>query len=120
MLVGRVDLGHPVREVEAGQPARVEDVRVRAAAGQGRHELVAAALERRPRELHDRVAVLEPVALVGLAHLGLERALGDARGEGERVEHLLHQVGELARVVRACFRLELAPLGDDVARAAAA
>src|SRR3989337_1456567 len=46
VLVGRVDLGHPVREMEAREAARLEDVRVRAAAGQGGHELVAAARER--------------------------------------------------------------------------
>src|SRR3989337_1695577 len=51
VLVGCVDLPHPVREVEARDPAGVEDVRVGAAAGQGRHELVAAALERCPRQL---------------------------------------------------------------------
>ena len=119
VLVGGVDLHHPVRQVQAGQPLRVEDVRVGAAAGQRRHELVAAALERRPRELDDRVGVLEAVALVGLAHLGLERALGRARREGERVEHLLDEVCELARVVRARLGLELAPLRDDVAGAPA-
>ena len=84
------------------------------------NELVAAALERGRREPDDRVGVLEAVALVRLADLGLERALGRARRERERVEHLLDEIGELARVVRARLRLELAPLGDDVARAAAA
>src|SRR5919109_4405004 len=34
VLLRCVDLGHAVREVEAGEPADVEDVRVGAAAGQ--------------------------------------------------------------------------------------
>ena len=100
-------------------PARVEDVGVGAAAGERRHELVAAALERDPCELRRSDRPPKAVARVGLADLGLERALGDARGEREGVEHLLDEVGELARVVRARLRLELAPLRDDVAGAAA-
>ena len=40
-LVGRVDVSHPVRKVDAGRPALVEDVRVGAAAGERGRGLVA-------------------------------------------------------------------------------
>ena len=109
----------PFARLRQGRPLHVEDVRIRAAAGERRHQLVAARLERGGCKQDDRVALLEAVALVGLADLGLDHALGDARRERERVEHLLDEVGELASVVRACLRFELAPLRDDVPGAAA-
>src|SRR5262245_1845467 len=48
VLLGAVDLGHPVREVQAGEPAHVEDVRVGAAAGEREERLSARALEGGP------------------------------------------------------------------------
>ena len=56
-LVGRVDVGHPVREIHAAPAALVEDVRVGGAARQRVRRRVAAALERGGREPHDVVVL---------------------------------------------------------------
>ena len=62
-LVGRVDVGHPVREVDAGEAAGVEDVRVRAAA---------------------RERVARPEAGLAQRRRGERRPRGRSRGSGSR------------------------------------
>src|SRR4051812_46779292 len=68
-LVGRVDVDHPVREIEALQPALVEDVGVRRAAAQDEANLAAGPSERVRRNAHDLVVSLEAITAVGLARL---------------------------------------------------
>src|SRR5437763_9420959 len=99
VLVRSVDLGHPVREVQAGEPARVEDVRVRAAARERVRGLVTRALERGPGESHRLVLLAEAVAAEAGLDLRLDLAAGQRGGEGAGLEHLLHELGELALVV---------------------
>src|SRR5918994_7272056 len=110
VLVGRVDLRHPVGEVEALQAALVEDVRVGRAAGRLETDVVTGALERTQRELDDGIVSPEAVARVVGRDLRLEVALGEARRERRRLEHLLEHVRDLAVVQRANLRLECAPL----------
>ena len=54
-----------------------------------------------------------------LLDVRLDLALGDAGGEGDRVLHRLHLLGELALVVRARLADEAAEVGNDVRGAAA-
>ncbi len=70
-------------------------------------------------ERHRPVGLGEAVAAVTLARLGLDVTLGHARGEGDRVLHLLNQLAELALVLRARFGDEGAPFRNDVRRRAA-
>src|SRR5581483_2104228 len=100
VLLRAVDVGHAVREVDAGEPAQVEDVRVGTAPGEGEGRRVAGPLERRAREANRRVVTLEPVAAVGTLHFRLQLAAGERRRKGGGVEHLLDDVGELRLVVR--------------------
>src|SRR5262245_307275 len=60
-LVGRVDVDHPVREVEAMHAARVEGVRVGRTAAERVARLEPAARQRLGREAHDLVVALEAV-----------------------------------------------------------
>src|ERR687888_1281032 len=71
-LVGRVDVLHPVREVEALQAALVEDVCVRRTAAEPVARGVPGALERGVRQPHDLVVTLESVTAVALVHLRLD------------------------------------------------
>src|ERR671934_138051 len=119
-LVGRVHLQHSVGEVDAAQAARVEDVCVRAAAGVDRARRQTRVLDRLPREPEGGFVGAEAVAWIGLADRRLDLALGHARGEGEALDHLLDEVGELALVSRARFGGELAAIRNHVARRAAA
>src|SRR5215475_652399 len=100
-LVRRVDVLHAVGEVEAGETALVEDVRVGRAAAESVARRVARPLERGVRDPHDIFVALEPVALVALRDLRLDLAVLETGGERERVDHLLHEFTELALVVRA-------------------
>src|SRR5205085_7489360 len=109
-----VDVRHPVREVDARKATLVEDVRVRRAAAQSVRRREARPLERGGREADGQIVPLEPVAAVALLDGRLDLALADAGREGDRVEHLLDEVGELALVVRARLREERAPLRNDV------
>src|SRR5207244_10188025 len=63
-LVGRVNVRHPVREVQALQPAFIEHVRVRGAAAQSVARLVPAARESGGGELHDLVVALEAITAI--------------------------------------------------------
>src|SRR5438067_5121711 len=118
-LIRSVDVLHAVREVETAQAALVEDVRVRCASAEAVTRRKAAPLERGVRDSHDLVLGLEAVAAVALVHLRLDRAVLEARRECSRIEHLLHDVLQLLRVVRASLDEERAPLRDDVAGGAA-
>src|SRR5438034_3428226 len=120
VLVGRVDVGHAVREVDAGEPTLVEDVRVRPSAAQRERRLESGPLEPHARDPNRLVVALEPVAVVALVHVGLDLAVLEARRERDRLEHLANEVGELQRIVGAHVGEERAPLGDDVARGSAA
>ena len=113
-LVRRVDVLHAVGEVETPQPALVEHVRVGGAPAQPVARREPAALEGCVGDPHDVVVPFEAVALVALVHLGLDLAVLEAGRERDRVEHLLHDVRELAFVVRASLREKGAPLGNDV------
>src|SRR5919109_2792407 len=119
-FVGCVDVEHAVGEVEAGEAALVEDVRVGGAAAQPVAGRVAAALERDVRDANDRIVGLEAVAAVALRHPRLDLAVFESRSEREGVDHFLDEVGELALVVRTRLSVERAPLRDDVAGGAAA
>src|SRR6476661_5868304 len=70
-FVGRVDVLHAVRQIEAREASLVEDVRIRRAAAQPVRRLVAALLERGMRDPDDGVLRLEAIALVALRHLRL-------------------------------------------------
>src|SRR6266545_2948310 len=70
-FVGRVDVLHPVRKVEAGKAALVEDVRIGGSAAQPVAWRVAGPLERRMRDSHDRVVLFEAIAAVALRDLRL-------------------------------------------------
>src|SRR6185503_12433700 len=113
-LVGRVDVGHSVREVDALQAPLVEDVGVRAPAREDVGGLAADTLERLGGELDGEVVAAEPVPGRDARDLRLDLALLEAGGEGDGLDHLADQVGQLARVVAPRFRRELAPLGHDV------
>ena len=95
MLVRRVDLGHPVREVDACQAPLVEDVRVCSAAGQRERRPVTRAGQRPCGERDRPIVAAEAVAAVARLDLRLHFALLHARGEGEGVEHLLHTSASL-------------------------
>src|SRR5262245_10130625 len=113
-LVRGVDVLHAVREVEARETALVEHVRVSGTAAEPVVRLVAAALERSMRIADDLVVTLEPVAAIALRHLRLDLAVLEPGREGEGVDHLLDEIRELALVVGPRFRVEGAPLWDDV------
>src|SRR5262245_30475133 len=119
-FVGRVDVDHPVGEIDAGEPTLVEDVRIRAAPAQRERRLEPGALEARAGDPDRLVIALEPVSAVALMHLGLDLAVLEARRERDRLEHLADEIGELLLIVRAHVGQERAPLGNDVARGAAA
>src|SRR5439155_20891565 len=102
-LVRGVDVLHPVGQVQAGEPALVEDVRVGGPAAEPVARRVAGALESGVRYADDLVVPLEAIAAVALRHLCLDLAVLEAGCEGERVQHLLHELGELSLVVRACL-----------------
>src|SRR5207247_5234183 len=113
-LVGRVDVLHAVRQVETREPVFVEDIRVGCAAAEAVRRLVATALESCGCDPDDGIVRLEAIALVALRHPRLHLAVFEPCGEGERVDHLLHQYIELALVVRPRLGFERAPLRNDV------
>ena len=113
-LVGRVDVLHPVREVEAREPALVEDVRVGRAAAEPVARRVAASARARRARCERPVVALEAVAAIALRHLRLDLAVLEPGRERERVDHLLHELSELALVVGARLGVERAPLRNDV------
>src|SRR5919197_981738 len=78
-LVCGVDVLHPVREVETGETALVEDVRVGGAAAEAVARRVAGALERRVCDPDDGLVVDAPEAQIG----------DGARGGGDRGTPLL-------------------------------
>ncbi len=61
-----------------------------------------------------QIALAKAIAGKARTHLGLELALGEARGERGRLEHLAHEVIRLALVVRPHLGNELAPFRNDV------
>src|SRR6478736_3411684 len=99
VLVRAVDVRHPVREIDAGEAAQDEDVRVRPAAAERVDGLVTRALERGAREPDRLVLLAEAIALVPGIDAGLDFAPGQGGGEGARLEHLLNDLRELALVV---------------------
>ena len=99
VLVGGVDLHHPVPQVQARE-ARSLKTLASAPPPVRWERLVAAAVERVAASPTTGRSP-EAVTLVRLAHLGLEGRSRPARREGEGVEHLADQVGELAVVVGA-------------------
>ena len=120
VLVGRVDVGHPVREVDAGRPACVEDVRVGRTTGEPEVGPVPNTRERVGGDPDRQVVVSEPVAAVLRLDAGLERAFRHARGEGRGVDQLLDDLRDPGMVMGAHLCLDRAALGDDVSRRAAA
>ena len=98
------------------QAALVEDVRVRAAAGEDVARRPPRALERARGDPDGQVVSAEAVPARRAFDLRLDLAFRQRRGEGHRLEHLLHDVGELALVVAAGLRQKAAMLRDDVAR----
>src|SRR5215208_3565111 len=116
VLVGRVDRGHPVRDVDARAAALVEDVGVGAAAAEAEPRLEALSLERGARELHRQIAPLEAIARVALVDRRLGLALLERRSEGDRLEQLLYELRELRLVVGADVDREGAAVGNDVPR----
>src|SRR4051794_16120318 len=118
-LVRRVDVLHPVREIQARKAALVEDVRVGRAAAEAIARCVPGPFERGMGEANDLVVALKAVALVALGHFRLHLAVLKAGRERERIDHLLHELAELPLVVRTRLGAERAPLRDDVAPAAA-
>src|SRR4051794_15206974 len=86
-VLGRgVDLHHPVGEVDTGNAARVEDVRVGPAADVDRTRLESGALDSSRGKCEHGVVRLEAVAGVRLRDSRLDLALRDRSGERERVE----------------------------------
>src|SRR5205085_3376009 len=114
-LVWRVDVLHPVREVQTAQSTFVEDVRVGGPAAQCVVRADACAFERGMSDAHDIVIAFETVAAIALLHFSLDLAILETSRERDRVEHLLDDILELALVVRPRFREKRAPLGHDVA-----
>ena len=92
---------HPVGEIHAREAARVEHVRVRAAADVDRPRLEPRALDGLGREREDRVVRLEAVAGVRLGDSRFDLALRDRSGKRKRVEHLLDEIRELTLVTGA-------------------
>src|SRR6266487_568936 len=113
-LVGRVDVRHPVREVEALQAALIEDIRIGAAAAEPVGRLKARPLQRGRGETHRLVVSLEAIASGARIDRGLDVAVTDLGRERDRLQHLLDQLAELALVVAAGLGGERAALGDDV------
>ena len=114
-----MDVGHPVREVDALEPALVEDVRVGGTSGEAVPRLEAAAPERVGGEAYGQVVLREAVGRVVARELRLDLALGDPGRECQRVLHRLHLVGELAVVVRPRLADERTGVGHDVRGASA-
>src|SRR5439155_10433745 len=98
-LVRRVDVGHPIGEVEALQTALVEDVRIGAAAAEAVPGLETGALQRGGREAHWLVVALEQVPACARVDLRLDVAVAELGGERDRLEHLLDELAELSLVV---------------------
>src|SRR5262249_27945009 len=114
-----MDVCHPVREVHALETPLVEDVRICPAAAEAVARFDAASLQGSRGEAHRLVVSLEPVAARTRVDRRLDVAVGELRGESNRLEHLLHELPELALVVAARLGREPAALWDDVAGGAA-
>src|SRR6476620_11726716 len=80
-LFRRVDVRHPVREVDALEATFVEDVRVRAPAGEDEAGLAAGSPKSGHRKLHRELVSLEAIPACGVAHLDLDLALAESGGE---------------------------------------
>src|ERR687897_2536028 len=100
VLVRRVDLHHPVREVHTFLAALVEDVRIRTAAREPELRLNPCAPEGRARERYREVTTVEPVAAVALRDRALRLALLERCRERDRLEDLPYEVRELLLRVR--------------------
>ena len=109
----------PFARLRHGQPALVEDVGVGAAAGAApsRLDSRSARARRAASCTTDRRGASD--SRRSDADLRLDRAVAEARGEADRVEHLLDEIGELRARRASAPRPRAAPLGDDVARGAA-
>src|SRR5205814_2944024 len=116
---GRVDVGHSIGEIDALQSALVEDVGVGPAPAQAVARLETVSFQGSRGEPHRLVVTLEPVAAGAWIDLGLDVAVADLRREGDRLEHLLDELSELAFVVAARLGREGAMLGHDVPGCAA-
>src|SRR5437667_2762076 len=99
-FVRRVDVLHAVREIQAGETALVEYVGIGGAAAEAVTRREAGSLERRMGDPDDGVVTLESVTAIALRHLRLHFAILEAGREGEGVDHLLDEIGELAFVMR--------------------
>src|SRR5207244_12363684 len=88
-LVGRVDVGHPVGEVQTAETALVEYVRIGGAAGEAVARLVIGALERGGGEPDHVVTAAEAVAAIALARTSVDGAFPFGGGERKRLLHLL-------------------------------
>ena len=113
-----MDVLHPVREVQAGETALVEDVGIGGAAAEAVTRRETGSFERRMGDPDDRVVTFESVAAIALRHPRFHFAVLEAGREGEGVDHLLDEIGELAFVMRPGLGTHRAPLRDDVGRAA--
>ena len=113
-----MDVLHPVREVQARETALVEHVGIGGAAAEAVTRREAGSLERRMGDPDDGVVTFESVTAIALRHLRLHFAVLEAGREGEGVDHLLDEIGELAFVMRPGLGTQRAPLRDDVASAA--
>src|SRR5919199_3171648 len=87
-LVGRVDVDHPVREIDALETALIEDVRVGAAATQAVAGLEARARERSRGESNGFLVAAKAVAAGARVDRGLDVALAELRCESDRFQHL--------------------------------
>src|SRR6266566_7510961 len=113
-LVRGVDVGHPVREVQALQASLVEDVCVGAAAAEPVGRLKTAPFQRGRGEAHRLVVSLEAVAPSARIDRRLDVTVAELGREGDRLQHLLDELPELALVVAASLGGERVALRDDV------
>src|SRR2546430_6616973 len=93
-LVGRVDVRHPVREVEALQAALIEDVRIGAAAAEPVGRLKARPLQRGRGETHRLIVPLEAIASGSPTDRRLDATDHDPGREPDRPQHLRHPLPE--------------------------
>src|SRR5215211_1830286 len=119
VLLGAVEVLDAVGEVQAGEPALVEDVRVGPATSERLAGLNADPPERGGGELYDAVVWPEAVAAVLLLDHRLDLAFADGGSEGERVDHFADEPRELPLVARPGLGLDVTTIADDVPRGAA-
>src|SRR5215212_1248329 len=114
VLVRRVDLGHPVREVHALEAALVEDVRVGRATRERVRDVEAGATQPVGGERDGAVVAREAVPAVALPRRRLNLTLRDTGRERDGILHLLYERAERSLVVRPRLGDDGAPFGDDV------